>query len=138
LIFLDYLTKTKQIERMKLSLRPYKWNWPSITASDTFPGFQIRATDEPDGTLLTRVLMQIRNAAGQLFYTADSNGLGVQITDAENYEIVFDSFNAPEIAGAYFYDIEIEDDAGTIATIVSGELNVLPQQSIPLPPTPEP
>jgi hypothetical protein len=119
-------------------LKPYMWNWPSITANDTFPGFQIKALDEPDGTLLVRVLMQLRDADGELIYEADSDGTGVEIVNAANYEIAFASFRTPANAGDYFYDIELTDNANVDATIINGKLTVLPEVSRKLPPTPTP
>jgi hypothetical protein len=109
------------------NLKPFSLNWPTITAEDTFPGFEIAGQDAADGDTLERVRMQVRNSAGAVAYEADSDDTGVEILNANTWHMSFDEFDAPATAGNYFYDIETTGSQSGRATIISGIWTILAQ-----------
>jgi hypothetical protein len=112
---------------MSLKLTPFVLNWPSITAGDTYPGFQIVGTDEPDGNDLVRVRMQVRDANGTVAVDYDSDDTGITINDPETWDFNVDDLTAPATGGLYKYDIETTDSAGVVATIIRGNWPIIDQ-----------
>ena len=112
---------------MSLKLTPFVLNWPSITAGDTFPGFNIAGTDTPDGNDLMRVRMQVRNAENEVVVDYDSDDEGITINDAATWDFNVADIVTPDAAGLYKYDIETTDSLGVVATIINGSWNVYGQ-----------
>jgi hypothetical protein len=112
---------------MSLKLTPFVLNWPRITAGDTFPGFQIVGTDEPDGNDLVRVRMQVRDANDALVVDYDSDDTGITINDAETWDFNVADISTPATAGIYKYDIQTTDSAGVVATIIRGNWPIIDQ-----------
>jgi hypothetical protein len=114
---------------MALELKPYPWNWATITAGDTYPAERWVESESDNTTTLVRVRIKIKDVDGATFATLDSDTTGITINAATAgaWDWTVESFTAPTVPGIYRMDMEWTDSAGVIFTEASGTWEILEQ-----------
>jgi len=116
---------------MSLNLEPFRWNWGTITAGDTYPAANWLESDSDNTTTLSRVRIKIKDSSGATFTTLDSTTSGITINAATagawDWQIL--SLTAPSAAGIYTFDVETTDSSGVVATEATGQWEILTQQT---------
>ena len=116
---------------MSLNLKPYPWNWATITAGDTYPAENWLESASDNLTTLTRVRIKIKDSEGSTFVTLDSDTTGITIntSTAGAWDWTVNALTAPTVAGIYKMDMEWTDSAGVVFTETSGQWEILAQQT---------
>ena len=111
-----------------LDLRPLIFDWYPVTLGDTYPATNFVETGAT--SILSRVRVKIKDSAGTLLATLDSDGTGITLnsTAAGSWDWNIDAIATSSLAaGNLRYDLEVTDDAGTIRTEFSGSWRILTQ-----------
>lgn len=116
---------------MALNLEPFRWNWATCTAGDTYPAENWLESDSDNTTTLTRVRIKIKDSAGTVFSTLDSDtsGITINVSTAGAWDWTIDALTAPTTAGIYTFDMETTDSAGVVFTEATGQWEILTQQT---------
>ena len=96
---------------MALNLTPYKWNWSTCTAGDTYPAARWTETNSDYDNALSRVRCTIRDVDRNIFATLDSSTSGIVINTAT--------------AGVYTIKLEWFDSTNVNFTESSGTWEIL-------------
>ena len=112
---------------MALNLEPFRWNWATCTAGDTYPAENWLESNSD----LSRVRIKIKDSAGATFTTLDSDASGITIntTTAAAWDWTIDTLTAPTTAGIYKLDMEWTDSAGDVFTAITGQWEILTQET---------
>ena len=117
---------------MAINLKPLRWDWPDLTAGDTFP--EIRVQESSSTTDCATVRVKIKPETSETAsLTLLSSGAGVTIDDgtAGQWDFTINEIAASDTEdlapGNYRYDIEVTDSAGTVRTEFSGFWRILTQ-----------
>lgn len=103
---------------------------------DTWQGIASIGPVTVNGTVISPPLlsarMQFRDHRDALAHeltteipTPEGSGT-ITIVDATNWQLAIDAQDLPLEAGTYHWDLETTDDAGTVRTLYTGQLRVLP------------
>jgi|TARA_R110002111_G_scaffold237935_1_gene299203 hypothetical protein len=119
------------MEVMALDLEPFRWNWGTITAGDTYPAENWLESNSDNTTALSRVRIKIKDSAGSTFATLDSSSSGITINAATAgaWDWTVNALTAPTSAGIYNYDMETTDSVGVISTESTGQWEILTQET---------
>ena len=114
---------------MALELKPYRLDWKSITAEDTYPAENWLESASDNLTTLTRVRIKIKDSAGVLFTTldTDTSGITINVATAGAWDWTVGALTAPSVAGIYALDMEWTDSTGVVFTETSGQWEILAQ-----------
>jgi len=113
-----------------MDLRPLKYNLPPVTVGDTYPAAQFAYGGT--GTL-SRVRIKIKDSEGTTALNLDSDTTGITITTTTSgaWAFTMDEISAATsaalTAGLHNYDLETTTAAGNVATLLSGNWELLPQ-----------
>tara|TARA_R110001632_G_scaffold176126_1_gene295845 strand:- start:298 stop:651 length:354 start_codon:yes stop_codon:yes gene_type:complete len=114
---------------MALNLEPFRWSWATCTAGDTYPAENWLESDSDNATTLSRVRIKIKDSAGTVFSTLDSDtsGITINVATAGAWDWTIEALTAPTTAGIYTLDMEHTDSAGVVFTETTGQWKILPQ-----------
>jgi hypothetical protein len=117
---------------MSLNLIPYRWNWSTCTAGDTYPAARWVETSSDYPNTLSRVRCTIRDVDGNIFATLDSSTSGIVINTATAgaWDFTIGALSAPIIAGIYTCDVEWIDSQSIKFTEARGQWEILAQNTI--------
>lgn len=107
------------------------YNCPPVIKGDTFPGIgmiRIKISGEPPPNTLVSARLQFRSVLGStgtpsLELSTDSGG--IVITSSTLWEMNIPAFVVNLAAGTYYYDLETQDDEGTIRTYLKGSWTII-------------
>lgn len=107
---------------MAACYRPAKYNPPSATTGDTYPGIQFVISFSGEKEDLSRVRIKVMAVGGSFPETTwDSATSGVTIDDASAWTFTWDEIAAIDLdAGYYSIEFETTDAAGGIRTYMTG------------------
>lgn len=117
---------------MALNLTPYKWNWATCTAGDSYPAARWTETNSDYPNALSRVRCTIKDSDGNIFTTLDSSTgtIVINTATAGAWDFTIGAFTAPSVAGIYTVDVEWIDSSGVKFTEARGEWEILEQNTI--------
>ena len=110
-----------------LDLKPARWDWPAVTAGDTYPAANITISGADSTLARVRIKFKASGSATAAL-TLDSATSGITITSAANWAFTIDAIPAVNLAaGVYSYDMETIAANGTVATELQGVWPILAQ-----------
>lgn len=112
---------------MSLHLKPYQWNWATITAGSTYPAAQLVESNSDYPNALSRVRVTIKDENDTIFTVLDSASGGVVINTATAgaWDFTIGAFTAPTVPGVYSVSVEWVDSQNIIFNETSGTWTIL-------------